>query len=469
MKRFTFLLIFTLITLFHATGQVELELVQITNAFDQPVDIANAGDERLFIVEKRGTIRIMSKDGTINESFFLDIRDQIADSGGERGLLGLAFHPDFENNGYFFINYTDDENDTQVSRFKVSDDDPDIADSESELEIINIEQPFGNHNGGCLKFGSDGFLYIGTGDGGNAGDPRDLAQDRLDLLGKMLRIDVNNSTAEQPYAVPSDNPFLGAATTRDEIWSIGLRNPWRYSFDRLTGDLWIGDVGQNAFEEIHRQPVSSTGGENYGWRCYEGDATFNLSGCGDISEYVFPVDAYPHSIGRSVTGGFVYRGEQYPDLQGRYLFADFVTGRIWMLTQEEDNNWQRTELLNTGSSWSTFGEDENGELYIADFSGTIYKITSSVTVNTFSQNNLGKLSVITNPFEDNLVVNIEPETFIDGSYSLTDQLGRVVAAQQLNIAQPTTVEVPTNTLPKGIYYFTVESNGKQVVRKVLKQ
>ena len=258
-----------------AQPTVDLEL--FADGFSSPVDITNAGDERLFVVEKSGRIKIVLPDGTVLPTPFLNINPIVGSAGSEQGLLGLAFHPNYASNRYFFVNYTNNSGDTEIARYETDPANLNQALSNSGTVIMTIDQPFNNHNGGDIAFGPDGYLYIGMGDGGSGGDPGDRSQDPQELLGKMLRIDVDNGS---PYGIPPDNPFINDTTVLDEIWAIGLRNPWRYSFDRETGDLWMGDVGQNEREEIDMQLASSTGGENYGWRCYEGDLPFNTSGCG---------------------------------------------------------------------------------------------------------------------------------------------------------------------------------------------
>jgi len=281
-----------LITPFISNAQLmpKIELVVFSNGYTGPVDIKHAGDSRLFIVEQRGRIYIADSAGNKSTVPFLDIMSIVYDNGNEQGLLGLAFHPNYQTNGYFYMNYSANGGDTKIVRYSVSVD-PDLADATSGFELMTINQPYSNHNGGNLIFGPDGYLYIGTGDGGSAGDPQNRAQNPQTLLGKMLRIDVDSGS---PYGIPANNPFVGNATTLDEIWAIGLRNPWRYSFDRQTGDLWIGDVGQNLFEEIDFEPDSCTGGKNYGWRCYEANDPYNTSGCGPAADYVFPVYVIKH-------------------------------------------------------------------------------------------------------------------------------------------------------------------------------
>ncbi len=375
---YTILVLCCLTTLLNAQ---DIDLEQFASGFSNPVDIVNAGDERLFIVERAGRIKIIDGAGNVQSTLFLNITSDVNASPNERGLLGLEFHPDYANNGYFFVNYTDNNGDTRVSRFSVSSTDPNVADPNSEVLIMEIAQPYWNHNAGDLAFGPDGYLYIGSGDGGDGGDPGNRAQNPQNLLGKMLRIDVDNGT---PYSIPADNPFVGNADVLDEIWAIGLRNPWRYSFDRETGDLWMGDVGQGQWEEIDMEPANSGGGFNYGWRCYEGDAAFNTNGCASASEYQGPVLDYNHSgfTHCSVTGGFVYRGCAYPDLIGHYIYADYCSGRFWSINPDGNGGWNDQEVGSfPGYDISTFGEDMNGELYVARLSqGRIYKITTDAAV-----------------------------------------------------------------------------------------
>ena len=357
------------------TAQLSVNLRLFASGFTRPVDIAHAGDDRLFIVEQRGFIKIINAAGQVLPTPFLDIDARVNSGANERGLLGLAFHPEYSNNGYFFVNYTNNSGHTVIARYSVNPTNPNQALVDSEQIIMTITQPFSNHNGGDLNFGADGYLYIGMGDGGSGGDPQNYSQNRQSLLGKMLRIDVNNGS---PYSVPASNPFINIAGTRPEIWAIGLRNPWRFSFDRETQDLWIADVGQNAWEEVHFRPASSAGGENYGWRCYEGSATYNTNGCAGASGYIVPIRTYPNPAeGCSITGGFVYRGEDYPGLWGRYLYTDYCSGKIWSLRPDGQGGWTN-ELLRQGATnqYSTFGEDQRGELYLASLSsGQIWQLT----------------------------------------------------------------------------------------------
>lgn len=392
-------------TLVAADPPADLELVPVISGLTRPVAVVHAGDGsgRLFIVEQAGIIKIWNG-SQIRGVPFLDIQFLVEDAGNEEGLLGLAFHPDYSSNGYFFINYTrppggfDDE--TAVVRRQVSDTDPNIADTDPATikDIIAIEQDFSNHNGGDLHFSPiDGYLYIGMGDGGDRGDLFNRSQTLSQLLGKMLRLDIDPVNPSDPYDIPFDNPFVGIAG-RDEIWAYGLRNPWRWSFDRYTGDLLIGDVGQNCREEVDFQPASSPGGENYGWDCREGTIPYDGdSGGGDVctdqpnagsictGPLVEPFFDYDRGLGSTVTGGFVYRGSGIPSLQGTYIFADYGSGQIWFATKDAMDNWTVDPWLNTSFIISTFGEDEDGEIYLTDFSfsdesSTIYRLESPSSI-----------------------------------------------------------------------------------------
>jgi glucose/arabinose dehydrogenase len=333
------------------------------------VATANVADQRLFVTERDGTIRIVSADGKSEAAPFLDISAKVL-SEGEMGLLGLAFHPNYAQNGFFYINYIDKNQQTVIARYKVSDK-ANIADPASEKVLLTLKQPYKNHNGGDLVFGRDGYLYIALGDGGGAGDPENRAQDKNTLLGKILRIDIDKG---DPYAVPSTNPFVGQAGAKPEIWAYGLRNPWRISFDPSSGDLYIADVGQKGVEEVNVQPSSSKGGENYGWRCFEGNSSYASAGCKAASEYTAPVLEYDHQEGRcSITGGHVYRGTQSPALVGKYFYGDYCNGQLFYTSR--DDNWTKVLLTKTPYFISTFGRGSDGELYFADFkTGSIYHL-----------------------------------------------------------------------------------------------
>jgi len=344
-----------------------IALQQIADGFDRPLHITHAGDGsgRLFVVEKVGRIRIV-RDGQVLPEPFLDITDRVGSRANEQGLLSVAFHPRYRENGWLFVNYTDDDGDTVVSRFEAT---GDRADPVSEQVVLTIGQPFSNHNGGLIVFGPDGMLYIGMGDGGGAGDPLGAGQDRSTLLGKILRINVE----DLPYTIPPDNPWADGVDGLQENWVIGVRNPWRFSFDRATGDLFVADVGQNRLEEVHLLRAGQIAGANLGWNVMEGDECFNRDDC-DRNAFDLPIDVYPHSLGCSVTGGHVYRGAAFPALQGVYIFGDFCSGRIWGL-RPSGAGWERVELLQSGLQIASFGEDEAGELYVAGYNnGVLYRI-----------------------------------------------------------------------------------------------
>ena len=352
------------------------ELESVASGFNRRLYVTRAGDGsgRLFVVEQGGVIWVL-QDGQRLETPFLDVSDRISPEAlgsgySERGLLGLAFHPDYAENGVFFINYTDRNGTSVTSRYRVSADDPNRADPASEEQLLLVEQPFANHNGGHLAFGPDGYLYLALGDGGSAGDPQNNAQNLGTLLGTILRLDVD---ADEGYAIPEDNPFVADENARPEIWAWGLRNPWRFSFDRETGDLYIADVGQNEWEEVNFQPASSPGGENYGWNAYEASQIY--SGQQPAADPVMPIAEYSHSGtgGCSITGGYVYRGEALPALDGVYFYGDWCTGTIWSATAGEGGAWDAQVALESGRRISSFGEDEAGELYVVDYDGEILR------------------------------------------------------------------------------------------------
>ena len=338
-------------------------------SFTQPLDLQSPNDDsnRIFIVEKTGMIKVFSNSSDV-DSFqtFLDIGSRISTE-SEQGLLGMAFHPNFSANGYFYVHYSPNTTTSRISRFTAGGNN--TADLGSELVIMDIPQPFTNHNGGQLAFGPDGFLYLAIGDGGSAGDPDNNAQNTGNLLGTILRVDIDNPDSGRNYGIPSDNPFIGQSITRDEIYAFGLRNPWRMSFDTGTGNLWVGDVGQNAIEEID---IITSGG-NYGWKLFEGTSCF--SGNCDNTGLVPPIFEYGQSNGdRSITGGYVYRGSNLSTISGKYIYGDFVSGRIWALELDGSDN---EELLSSGLNIASFGTDTNEELYICTFDGAIYRFVES--------------------------------------------------------------------------------------------
>lgn len=357
-----------------AQDAANVRLTEVADGFNRPLYLTHAGDGsgRLFVLEQGGRVYIL-QEGQRLDTPFLDLTTLVsadANSFGytERGLLGLAFAPDYATSGIFYVNYTDRAGDSVVARYRVSAD-ANVADSVSAEIILTVDQPYANHNGGHLAFGPDGYLYIGFGDGGSQGDPQGNGQ-RLDtLLGKLLRIDVSGETG---YTIPADNPFVGTPDAQPEIWAYGLRNPWRFTFDRATGDLYIGDVGGSAWEEINFQPADSTGGENYGWSLFEASQARTAAGSDGLT---MPIAEYSHSEGVSVTGGYVYRGERIPDLQGIYLYGDFGFGTIWAAWRDAVGAWQSAVYIaNSGQVISSFGEDEAGELYIVNYSGLVMRL-----------------------------------------------------------------------------------------------
>lgn len=358
-----------------------LQLVEIASGIDNPVAITHAGDGsgRLFVTGQHGGIHII-RDGHVLPSPFLDIHERVSCC-GEQGLLSVAFHPEYADNGFFYVNYTDRDNDTVISRFRASKN-KDHAESDSEKLILRIKQEVRIHNGGQIQFGPDGYLYIGTGDGGSfpqsmdedsGGDPHNRAQDRASLLGKLLRIDVDNG---DPYAIPPDNPFINIKDAAPEIWAMGLRNPWRFSFDRKTGDLFIGDVGEQRIEEVNFLAAGNSG-KNFGWRRMEGNLCFKPTyNCNDGS-LELPIISYPHDNGCAVISGYRYRGKRFPALDGIYFYADFCTKKIHAGIQMKDGRWNSTAVGKSEFPITAFGEDEDGELYLTVFgaeSGAVYAI-----------------------------------------------------------------------------------------------
>jgi glucose/arabinose dehydrogenase len=361
-------------------SRINLGLTEIVDGLSQPLLVTHAGDGsgRLFIVEQTGRVRILT-DGALVSTPFIDLSRSVSHA-GEQGLLGLAFHPSYETNGKLYLSYTDREGTSVIREYHVSTN-ADRVDGTSGRTLLRVRQPYANHNGGHIAFGPDGLLYVGLGDGGSGGDPGNRAQSRNTLLGKILRIDVNRRTGSLQYGIPSGNPYVGR-TGLDQIWAYGLRNPWRFSFDRATGDLWIADVGQGAWEEVNRALAS--GGRNagrnvnYGWRVMEGGHCFRpRTGCSRTGK-TLPLTEYSHDGGRcSVTGGHVYRGTAFRDLVGAYFFGDYCTGEIWFVDRGASRGVSPTRARDTGASISSFGEDEAGELYLVDHGGTVYRITDS--------------------------------------------------------------------------------------------
>ncbi len=469
MKKITFVL-----GLLFAAASLNAQTQQVTNAlpkirldlfsdgYNQPLGIENAGrfDNRLFIVEKGGKIWISDSAGNKSMMPFLDITARVLSNGSEQGLIGLTFHPQYAANGYFFVNYINLAGHTRVSRFRVSNNDPDIANPNSELIILRVIQPFANHNGGQLQFGQDGYLYVALGDGGNAGDPFNNGQNPNTLLGKMLRIDINNATNGNNYSIPPTNPFVGVSGWRKEIWASGLRNPFRFSFDRLNGDMWLSDVGQDDWEEINHQPAMSNGGENYGWGCFEGCHFFKFNCNPNGTPPVFPVAEYKHKLqpcAGSITGGFVYRGTQLPKMYGKYFYTDYCTGILRTVYQDHEvwvNRYLRTA---TPEAYTSFGEDNMGELYLAHVAtGEIYHVvdsSASVTPVLVSSNKTGfntnlksdDISLFPNPNSGQFTVQLNASQKEVYTVTIANHLGQQVFSE-------------TKTVQEGFNEFTFSSD-----------
>lgn len=351
----------------------QYQLKEIANGFARPLLAigANDGTNRLFVVDQDGHIWVMV-DGAVQKQPFLDVSGLVTTVGNEQGLLGLAFHPQYKTNGQFYIDYTDVNGNTVVARYTVLASNPNVADANSASFVIQIKQPYRNHNGGNLAFGPDDYLYIGMGDGGSQGDPQGNGQNPKALLAKILRLDIDSA---QPYAAPKDNPFAQDASFAPEVWAMGLRNPWRFTFDRLTGDLYIGDVGQNQWEEIDFQPAGQ-GGANYGWNIME--ATHRYSGEPVKKDLIPPIAEYSHNVGGcSITGGYVYRGEALKALNGVYFFADYCSGMIWSTFRDASDAWQTNLFMDTNFSISSFGQDDAGELYVVNQGGSVLKLVAA--------------------------------------------------------------------------------------------
>jgi glucose/arabinose dehydrogenase len=360
-------------------GAGDVHLQRLAQGLRNPVHVTYAPGQtdRLYVVEQQGRVMVVGMDGTVRAQPFLDIRQLVLSNAPERGLLSVAFHPDYARNGYFFVDYTGSGGTVTVVRYRVSQGDPYRADPTSARTILSVSHPVINHNGGLLLFGRDGYLYVGIGDGG-AGNSAN-GQRKSTLLGKILRIDVNHTAAGRQYAIPPDNPFVGQSGARPEIWAYGLRNPWRFSFDRATGDLFIGDVGQNEIEEVDYQPAASKGGQNYGWAIYEGNACYAGGGACSTGGLTGPVAVYRHVDGNcTVVGGYVYRGARYPALRGTYLFADYCSGKMWAFPAADAQDGRATarQVLETESRIGSFGEDAAGELYAVDSHGAVYRVTA---------------------------------------------------------------------------------------------
>ncbi len=461
-----------------AAAQVKIENAFPDLNFTRPLDLQCAGDGsgRLFVVEQQGRIYVFQNDQeTTDKMLFLDIRDRVNDDGNEQGLLGLAFHPDYESNGYFFVDYTaSDPNRTVIARYEVSVANADSALKSSETVILEVAQPYSNHNAGQILFGADGYLYITLGDGGSGGDPQGNGQDLSTLLGSILRIDVNQTQGDKNYAIPPDNPFVANQREfRQEIWAYGLRNPWRMSFDHETGWLWAADVGQNEYEEIDIIEK----GKNYGWNIMEGFHCYNADNC-DTTDLTMPVWEYDHSLGSSVTGGFVYRGPGVPEFTGKYIYADYISGRIWMLAYDGEGEPVNQLFEDTGLLIASFGTDAENELYICAFDGRIYKFVSESTGilnKQRMQTGAFRLGVnYPNPFNPETTIRYElfktdhvKLTVYNGLGQKVDTLVDGIQTAGEKSVQWHAKHALSRGMGSGIYYYTLNVNGFSKTRKML--
>lgn len=459
MKKIIFL--FILFQYLNCMSQT-IAIQTFATGFSSPIGIENAGDNRLFVVEQTGRIKILKPDGTVNAMPFLNVSTLIS-TGSEKGLLGLAFHPNYATNGWFFINYTNTSGNTVIARYAVDATNPDLA-NPNGIILMTISQPAINHNGGCLQFGPDGFLYIGMGDGGGSGDPNGYAQNlNVDnsnptrvYLGKMLRINVDVVFGLLNYGFPATNPFVNQAG-KEEIWAIGLRNPWRFSFDDLTGDLWIADVGQILYEEVNKISAPLPTGLNFGWRCYEGNTSYNTTNCAPQNTMVAPIIITTHSTGNcSITGGFVYRGSLYPTFYGKYLFSDYCNSKIGMI--DAQNNLTYSNAF-SGNNFVSFGKDATGELYVSAINnGRIYKIVDSNLENNSTK--INPFSIYPNPTNSAFFIQNDQNLDIK-SIEVVDVLGKIMY-QNKNIEN----RIEAN-FSKGIYVVKIITKNGEIYNSKL--
>ncbi len=459
-------------------AQVELEVAFPDLNFTRPVDLQHPNDNsnRLFVVEQQGIIYAFENNREANiKNVFLDIRDRVNDSGNEEGLLGLAFHPDYQNNGYFYVDYTAaNPRRTVIARYQVSSSNPDSAVKNSEFIILEVNQPYSNHNAGQIVFGPDGYLYITLGDGGSAGDPQSNGQNLGTLLGSILRIDVDQTRLDLNYNIPSDNPFAGNLSEfREEIYAYGLRNPWRISFDPQTQWLWAADVGQNAYEEIDIIEK----GKNYGWNIMEGFHCYNAPSC-DTTGLTMPIWEYSHSVGQSITGGYVYRGSKIPELIGKYIYADYVSGRIWALEYDGTGEPTNSLLKDTDLNIASFGIDRNKELYICAFDGNIYRFKEATTnvlkSNLFKFNNFQLAQNYPNPFNSSTLIsyNLESENrVVLEIYNALGQLIKRLVNTNQSVGNQSVVwngdDINGKKVASGIYLYKLTIAGLQKTKKML--
>ena len=459
-------------------AQVELENAFPNLSFVRPVDLQHPNDNsnRLFVVEQQGIIYVFENSQEVTaKKVFLDIRDRVNNSGNEEGLLGLTFHPSYQTNGYFYVDYTAaNTTRTVISRFQVSASNPDSADKNTEFIILEVDQPYSNHNAGQIAFGPDGYFYITLGDGGSEGDPLGNGQNLETLLGSILRIDVNNTSTGLNYSIPTDNPFVANLRGfREEIYAYGLRNPWRVSFDPQTQWFWAADVGQNLYEEIDIIEK----GKNYGWNIMEGFHCYNASSC-DTTGLTPPIWEYNHSIGQAITGGYVYRGSNITSLIGKYIYADYESGRIWAL-QYDGMGEPTNELLNDSNlNISSFGIDQNKEIYICAFDGNIYRFKSNPTKvlnpNMMISNNFRLTQNYPNPFNLSTVIQYNLDDNAEVVLEIYNLGGRLIKTL-VNGIQPQGTQIVmwngkdmrNNNVDSGVYLYRLKVNGSEEIRKML--
>lgn len=458
-RNFCMVIIFLLFAGTSLNAQIMLEDAYPNLTFNNPVFLtyANDGTNRVFVVEQAARIKVFPNSQSVsNAQEFLNITDRV-NSGGEMGLLGLAFHPDYQTNGYFYVNYTYDSGSdlyTKIARYQVTSN-PDSADKNSEFQILTFYQPFGNHNGGWIGFGpNDGYLYIATGDGGSGGDPQNNGQSINTLLGKILRIDIDGGT---PYAIPATNPFFDSTgNVAREIYAWGLRNPWRCSFDPVTGWFWVADVGQNAWEEID----IVENGKNYGWRCYEGTHPYNTSGC-NYPEYIDPIWEYGHNPECSITGGYVYRGVNVPELTGKYIYGDYCSRKIWSLEYDGITPPTNQLLLTAPGSITSFGVDQNNEIYVTSSNGKIYRFSPTVTGNENVTNPTGYFleQNYPNPFNPSTIIRYSIPEESSVKISIYNSLGKEIDTIANGIKQKGYYEGTWNAegFSSGVYYVKMNA------------
>lgn len=467
MKKYATLFILLLSKNLLINAQSNVSLQQFSAGYTAPVGVENCGDSRLFIVQQSGQIIVSDSAGNKRNKPFLDISDRVLYNGGEQGLLGVAFDPNYLKNGYFYVNYINKSGNTQISRFQVKSAYPNTADKTSEKFILQIAQPFSNHNGGCTRFGPDGYLYIGMGDGGSGGDPNNNAQNPQSLLGKMLRIDVHSGN---PYSIPPDNPFLDSANYKKEISALGLRNPWRWSFDAKTDALIIADVGQETWEEVNYQSYGGKGA-NYGWRCYEGNHAYNISGCKAQSLYKSPIYEYQHSSTTgdcSIIGGFVYRGQKYPSLKGKYFFTDYCSGILRTLVITNPTATEQNVYNGSANAYTSFGVDKHNELYLANgANGIIYQVVVTTGIQEATPVAAQDFRIAPNPSNGNFTITYKSEKNQQAYIKIQNTLG----VQFYQITKPLLAgsnNISLNArLPQGDYYVGItDASGATSYRRI---